>query len=296
MPTFMESPSSRGCLFSGRNNTRTKRTERRQAVSKVQITLRDKAILQALAESKFLSTSMIGRLCFGRVNSTLRLRLRRLLDGGFIRVWMPSLNAENLYSLDKKAVSFLLNNSSSEPGLVVPRRLERKMAHLLAINEFHISLSLALAAKGSKILCWRPDWIKNPGQRGLLPDAVFQVQLNSIEATFALEMDMGGEPAQTVFGSKLRRYCYQYELSGSQHDCLLVVTTTIQRLYALLRTAAKEPGAADFLFTVKDRTSGNEILAKVWTSARLALSENNSNPFVSLTDLLACQKKRSLDD
>ena len=291
MANFIDSRSSHVCLFSGKNNNprrRTKRTERREGVSKVQITARDKVILQALAESKFLTTSMIGRRCFGRINSTLRLRLRRLLDGGFIKVWMPSLNAENLYSLDKKAVSILLNDDSSEQvRLIVPRRLERKMAHLLAINEFHISLSLALAANGGKVLSWKPDWIKNPGQRGLLPDAVFQVRLNSVDAILALEMDLGGEPAQTIFGSKLRRYCYQYEQNGSQHDCLLVVTPTIQRLYALLKTAAEEPGAADFLFTVKDKTSRDEILAKIWTSARLTLSENGSEPFVSLTDLFS---------
>jgi hypothetical protein len=251
----------------------------------VQITARDQAVLQALAEAKFLSTSMIGRLCFGRVNSTVRLRLRRLLDGGFIKVWMPSLNAENLYSLDKKASSLLCDNGASEElSQVVPRRLERKMAHLLAINEFHISLSLALTAVKGKILTFQPDWkSKKLGQRGLLPDALFQVRLNLMEATFALEMDLGGEPAQTIFGSKLRKYCYQYQQGGSQHDCLLVVTTTIARLYNLLNAAAKEPGAADFLFTVKDRTSRDGILAKIWTSARLALS-GDSEPFLSLTD------------
>ena len=288
MPNLKKSGSSDVVLFSG--NERTKRIHRRQCLSKVQVTVRDKKILQALAESKFLTTTMIGRLAFdGRVNSTLRLRLRRLFNNGLLKVWINGLNAENLYSLDRPAIPILRNLVSNEDASFrVPRRPERKMDHLLAINEFRISLSVSLARKQGELCSWKPDWqIKKVGEPCLVPDALFRMSLDGVRATGALEMDLGGEPVKTLFGSKLRRYCYELDREGSELNCVLVVTTTVRRLYALLTVATQERGSHDFLFTVKDRIStGDLIVPKIWTSPRLAMIQQSSDPFVSLWEFL----------
>jgi hypothetical protein len=69
----------------------TKRTVRKPLQSSVSVTPRDRLILRALSEMKFLRTSQIARIGFGRLTSTVGLRLRRLLDVGFVKVWLTTL-------------------------------------------------------------------------------------------------------------------------------------------------------------------------------------------------------------
>ena len=72
-----------------------------------------------------------------------------------------------------------------------------------------------------------------------------------------------------------------------------MVTATTRRLFALLEAAAHEPGTADFLFTVQDKTSPDGVLEAIWTSPRLAFA--NTDPvFVSLLDLF--EQKGNEDD
>jgi len=137
---------------------RAKRTERKKTVSRVRITLRVKTLLYALWEMKFLRTSQIAMLCFGRLTSTARLWLRKLLDAELIRAWVSSLNEENLYSLDRKGLAILMSERSWEgtpPS--IPRRLERRIDHLSDINDFRVGLALALRARGGAIVAWLPE-------------------------------------------------------------------------------------------------------------------------------------------
>src|SRR5438874_3383516 len=154
---------------------RTKRTERKRSVTRVDLTSRDKAILYSF-EMKFLKTEQLARLHFGRLTSTVRIRLRRLADAGLIKAWMPSLHEQNVYSLTQKGLHILEeDNSRDGAALCVPRRLDRRLQHLLSANDVHIALICALAAQNGEVVEWRSDWqLKKPGERGLIPDALFQ--------------------------------------------------------------------------------------------------------------------------
>ena len=60
---------------------------------------RDRWLLDALARMQFLTTRQIARLLFNGSLSPTRRRLRKLFDAGVIRVWIRSLNMDNVYAL-----------------------------------------------------------------------------------------------------------------------------------------------------------------------------------------------------
>ncbi len=86
----------------GRCHTRTKRTSRRTKRSRSQRTDRDLWLLEALAKMQFLTTRQIASLLFNGSRSAANKRLRTLFDAGLIRVWMRSLNMDNVYGLTQR--------------------------------------------------------------------------------------------------------------------------------------------------------------------------------------------------
>lgn len=262
-----------------------KRMKRKGVAPHVKIMPRDRAVLRALATMKFLRTSQIMRFCFGRSTSTVRLRLRKLLDAGLVRTWVPSLNEENIYSLDRKGLLVLGEEGDT---CRVPRRLERHLAHHLCVNDFHINLSLAVPKYGWTVRDWQSDWqLKQPKVYGLVPDALFSIQKGTRQKNFALEVDLGGEPAKTVFAAKLRAYPVFQETNGFRHTSLLVVVPTLRRLSALLEIAARESTGKDVLFTLWEKISQEDLLGRIWASPQLMLSEGSDASFISLADLIS---------
>lgn len=265
-----------------RRVTHACRTKRRPTGGVV-ITERDLEILRALRAMKFLRTSQIARLCFGRLTSTVRLRLRKLMDDGLIRAWLTSLNEENVYSLDRRGLALI---TDAEERWHVPTRLERRLAHLTAINDIRINLTIAAAACGGEIVWWYSDWeLKEYGVQGLVPDAVFELRLGAGIRRFLLEVDLGSEPGARILGDKFRRYTVLDEQRGGTTALPLLVTTDVRRLSTLLEIAAREPGATEYVFTTLRSTSPERILGQVWTSARLSFGTSDCR-FVSLAELV----------
>ena len=91
--------------------TRASRTVRIGRTVKVQINERDRWMLDALARMQFLTTRQIARLLFSGSLSPARRRLRKLFDAGLIRVWIRSLNADNVYSLTPQGRQVLQEES-----------------------------------------------------------------------------------------------------------------------------------------------------------------------------------------
>jgi hypothetical protein len=89
----------------------------------------DLFILDAFAKMRFLTTTQIATLAFDWSRWAAHKRLRKLLDGGLIRVWARSPNKENVYSLDREGAK-LFGESPS-----IPRILDGTLDHLLGINQ-----------------------------------------------------------------------------------------------------------------------------------------------------------------
>jgi hypothetical protein len=193
--------------------TRRDLTERRRAPRAVphpgrslRFTERDRWLLESLAKMRFLTTSQLARLGFGGSCWAANKRLRKLLDGRLVRVWLRSLADENVYSVTP-AGSTAAADGSEESDAVVPRGLDGNLDHLLAINTVRIALALGLSDIGAEITWWRSDWdLRARVQERVIPDGLFAMRWESgREQVFALEVDNRTKSLR-AFVAKVLRY------------------------------------------------------------------------------------------
>lgn len=172
----------------------------------VRVTPRDVWLLEALGKMRFLETHQLARLAFGGSRWAARKRLRKLLDGGLVRVWVRDLAKDNVYGLTRGGAAYFA--SDGEDAWPVPRGLDGNLDHLLAINEFRISLALGLEEAGGEIRYWRSDWeLRAPARGSIVPDALFAlgwVGMGHSQA-FALEIDNATRSPRR-FLTKLLKY------------------------------------------------------------------------------------------
>src|SRR5262249_48298144 len=150
-------------------------------------------IIEALAKTRFLTTSQLARLFFGSSRSSANKRLRKLLALGLVRVWVRSLSEDNIYSLAMPGLSLLKKTQSDEdsPNATAPRGLDGNIGHLLAINDVRIALAVGLEERGGELSWWRSDWdLRAHGKSRVISDALFGIKwAGSQEQVFALEVD-----------------------------------------------------------------------------------------------------------
>jgi hypothetical protein len=187
-----------------RTPRRTRNPERRAP----RITERDGFILEALGKMRFLETRQLTELAFEGSQWAARKRLRKLLDGGLVRVWVRDLARDNVYSLTRSGAASIAAELDGNPSWPVPRSLDGNLDHLLAINEVRISLALGLAEAGGEIKYWRSDWELRALSRGpIVPDALFALGWvgDGHFCTFALEIDNATRSPRR-FLAKLLKY------------------------------------------------------------------------------------------
>ncbi len=183
---------------------RTRRTDRRCEPRRLRLTRRDPWILEALGKMRFLTTTQLARLAFDGSRWAANKRLRKLLDGGLVRVWIRDLARDNIYGLTHAGRHVLGGHHEEAP--TIPRGLDGNLDHLLLINDVRISLALGLAAGGGELRAWRSDWELRAHVRAkVVPDALFVVQWEDAEQAFALEIDNATRSPRR-FLAKILRY------------------------------------------------------------------------------------------
>jgi DNA-binding Lrp family transcriptional regulator len=199
--------------------SRRPRTVRCDVQPVVQLAERDRWLLEALAKMRFLPTSDLARLLFGGSRSAANKRLRRLFDAGLVRVWLRSLSEENVYSLTRAGLNAV---RSSEPAPAdifnaqVPRGLDGKLDHLLAINRVRIALATTLPEAGGELTWWRSDWdLCGRGSDRIAPDALFCVRWpDGREQAFSLEVDRRTRGVRRFLEKVLRYRSQAYRLAA----------------------------------------------------------------------------------
>jgi Replication-relaxation len=182
-------------------DVRQPRATRKPEPQPVRIQERDRFILEALAKMRFLTTTRIASLAFAKSRWAANKRLRKLLDAGMVRVWVRSLNHENVYSLDRAGAKLL------KIAVPIPRGLDGNLDHLLSINRARIALAMGLSLVGGELANWRSDWeLRAELKTRAIPDALFTVRWATGEAqSFALEVDHRTRSTRG-FLKKLLRY------------------------------------------------------------------------------------------
>jgi Replication-relaxation len=179
---------------------RQPRATRRLEPRPIRIQERDCFILGALAKMRFLTTTQIASLAFTESRWAAYKRLRKLLDAALVRVWLRSLNHENVYSLAHASVKLV------ETKAPAPRRLDGNLDHLLAINSVRIVLATGLPSIEAELAKWRSDWeLRAELKTRAIPDALFTVRWAGGDAqSFALEVDRRTRSTRGFFQKVLR--------------------------------------------------------------------------------------------
>jgi hypothetical protein len=154
---------------------------------------------------RFLTSWQIAQLFFGGSRSAANKRLRTLFDAGLLRVWVRSLNLDNLYSLAPAGRRLLSDQVYAASRC--PRELDGCVDHLLAINSVRIALATTRSDPAGEIAWWRSDWeLRAERRERIIPDAVFGITWSDgAEHSFALEVEYGTR-APRSFQGKLLRY------------------------------------------------------------------------------------------
>lgn len=177
-------------------------------------TERDGWMLDALARMRFLTSWQIAQLFFGGSRSAANKRLRTLFDGGLLRVWVRSLNLDNLYSL--APAGHRLVSDQVRAASRCPRELDGCVDHLLAINSVRIALATTLPDHAGEIAWWRSDWeLRAERRERIIPDALFGMTWSDgAEHSFALEVEYGTRAPRSFQGKLLRYASARHRPSG----------------------------------------------------------------------------------
>ena len=188
-------------------SARTGRTAKSQTKSKLRITERDLWTLEALTKMRFTTTSQLATLFFKRSRWSANKRLRKLLDAGFVNVWVKSLSEENIYSIARKGLGAIEGRSKASPKRKIPYGLDENLEHLLAINDVRTSLAVNLPQANAEIVWWRSDWeLRSHGRERIIPDGLFLIRWHGIrEHAYALEVDNNTRSARN-FLKKILAY------------------------------------------------------------------------------------------
>ncbi len=138
---------------------------------------RDIWIFEVLAKMRFVTTGQLAKLYFNGSRDSANKTLRRLLDSGFVRVWSRGVSRDNVYSLTPVGLHLLEGRDVMDTlHVTIPQQLGSQNEHLLLINAVRIALIDELPDAGGTLSGWRSDWeLRQPGQKGLVPDALFMV-------------------------------------------------------------------------------------------------------------------------
>lgn len=246
------------------------------------LTPRDREVVKAVHEYRFLLRDQVQKLFFPSRN-TANARLLRLFQHGMLqRIFIPederrnARNTQAAYIMDQEGAQLL--------GVPFRKRSQVKtffLKHLITLNDLRIALTLAAKKHGDHLAKWVPEWKlkKNVKQRDartgkiypVSPDAYFTYEIGKSRKWnhFFVEVDMN-TMQQWNFGKKISAYI-QYKRSGAYrkhygtHSLrVLTVVPNQTRLQSLKLTTEKLGGSNMFWFTTFDALSPEKILQSIW--------------------------------
>lgn len=154
----------------------------------------------------------------------------------------------------------------------VPRQLDGKLDHLLAINAVRIALAVTLPAAGGEIAWWRSDWeLCGRGQARVVPDALFSVRWPGLgEQAFGLEVDRGTRSPRRFLEKVLRYHSLAYR-SAALHgvdDCTILVVGNDSRSLERYRAAVAHVRLTTVMwFTTLHGLEQSGAMGAIWRPA-----------------------------
>jgi hypothetical protein len=256
----------------------------------MQLTARDRQVIQAVCQYRFLRRDQIQTLFFPSQNTANR-RLQHLYQHGFLKrhllpVRLGEGRHQAIYGLDERGAVLVAAEQGVAREDVHWRKKDNRtsflfLEHTLHINDFRIAITLSCKARGYHITRWVDERdIKTMGERvpapekrrrylPVMPDAFFEVDFGDRQAGFFLEMDMG-TMTNKRYKDKVRAYII-YKTQGHYEEKfktsslrVLTVTTSKRRLKNLKRATEGVKGRNLFWFTTFEALSQEKITQSLW--------------------------------
>ena len=257
----------------------------------MQLTPRDKQIIEAVHHYRVLRQDQLAQLFFGSKAAAQRV-LVRLYDHGFLeRRFVPVLSGRSptFYVLDRRGADLLRAELGYDELTWYHSSKDLKtdfLEHMLAINDVRIAVVRACQRLGYPLVTWlgeselRTDYdhVRVPGQSrpvSVIPDGYFAIDTPRGRAHCFLELDRG-TMTTARFRTKVEAYIAYYRSGGYQARFgakglrILTVTLSQARLDNLRRATASVGGghASRFWFGVHGRLTPDTVLDQpVWQVA-----------------------------
>ncbi len=266
--------------------------ERSQTPKSFRIGEIDLAILNDLAENRFLDSKHIIALHPEFKDRSVRSRLQLLYHGGYVErpasqfgSFHPAVHL--IYSLAKKGAALVAEGKNQPAPAKQPKDAGVSfMSHSLMISDFKTIIELALKNNSqSKLYAWQEpgviDGVYFEGERlPIAPDAFFTIEDKGDLLHFFLEADRSTMTLERML-NKLRAY-WNWRAEGGQKKKLdisnfrvLTVALTEERKENLRQIARKADGSqtgSDIFWFACAKSYGLEnpenILTPIWRSAK----------------------------
>jgi hypothetical protein len=217
---------------------------------RVRLTERDLQAVAAVYDARYLTGRQIGRLLFGREDSSLaRQRLRYLYDLDYLRKRLAGPNEPDIYYLGlagrryvaaqglcERATADRVAGVSGE-GVATPALM---MAHELALGELYVAARLQCRRHGWT-LHWKSARALELERLGMQPDgwlAVHAAATGEQDPQQAFLEYTAVMPSAAQMRGKLARYRAYWEATGNP-AAVLWLTTTEAQVEGLLRAIRK---------------------------------------------------------
>jgi hypothetical protein len=256
--------------------------------AKVSLTLRDKELFRLLVRARWLSSSQVAKGFFPDVSmNAVQKRLRRLVDGDFLRSVRLSRTEENYVALAR------LGREATQSDVHLERRLPSQIEHFSYVND----VRLWIAALDIPPTSFFAEWEYRPfaTQDAVVPDAVVTVGAGEQRWRLAVEIDCSTENA-SVLANKVQRYVDTVD----QIAGVLIWAPGLRRIKAIASACLRADVVQESLPLYLADLDG---LRNVSADSRamlnfVALSRGETEVMQSLRDILAspldpsCRKER----
>lgn len=265
-----------------RTRKRLSRYRREAAPPPLVLQPRDRQIVAAVAQHRFLSREQIERLFFG-TTTRANFRLQKLYHHKFLnRLHLPTVrgSSQAIYYLDRQGVPVAAEMLGVPPAEVTWKFKSRDVGalflkHVLAVNDVRIAFELAARKHPDhELALWlseqeaRDAYTWGYERKVLAPDAYGRYRFGDRVVSFFLELDRATMAAKR-WAEKVGRY-QEYANSGRYEERfgmrlfrVLVVTTTARRLFNLLAVTEQQAQRA-FWFTTLGEVKEKGVLGRIW--------------------------------
>ena len=271
--------------MAGNRQTKWKRT---QSPGRVVLQKRDKDIISALYEYRFLSREQIQKLFDFHCTTKANLRLRKLYDHNYLsRSFIPTSRGSSkaIYSLGKNGIDIVTERLGTDPVIVRNSQKENTglkelfLNHQLNLNEIRIAISKAIDEQPDmKLERWVSDHhckqeypLKSPGPKRIKafrPDSYFRFWYRKQLYSYFIELDQS-TMSHSRFLAKTNDYLeyarsgYYQRNHGVKYFKVLVVALSVPRVINLKKTVEKQTNKI-FWFTTLKKLINDGVFGPVW--------------------------------